>query len=126
MTKLTSTAQALAKVRAACARLPDVVERPSHSQPSFFAGGKKCFVMFLDDHHGDGRLAIWCAAPLGVQATMLDEDPVQFFIPPYVGGRGWLGVRLDVDPDWDEVAGIVTDAYRCVAPKKLLARLDAS
>jgi hypothetical protein len=77
--------------------------------------------MFLDDHHGDGRLALWTAAPAGVQAEQVDDDPERFFVPPYVGYRGWLGVRLDRDPDWDEVAGIVADAWRCVAPKKLLA-----
>ncbi|MCU1365521.1 MAG: hypothetical protein JWN39_1160 [Ilumatobacteraceae bacterium] len=125
MTKAPTASHALAKVRTACAHLPEVVERPSHGAPSFFVGGKKCFVMFMDHHHDDGRLALWCAAPLGVQATMIDEDPVRFFFPPYVGGRGWLGVRLDIDPDWDEVAGIVADAYRCIAPKKLLTQLDA-
>jgi hypothetical protein len=117
--------EALKRVRAACARLPEAVERLSHGAPSFFVSGKKCFVMFHDDHHGDGRLALWCAAPAGVQATMIDEDPERFFSPPYVGGRGWLGVRLDRDPDWDEVANILTDAYRCLAPKKLLGLLDS-
>jgi hypothetical protein len=114
---------ALERVRAACLALPEAVERPSHGAPSFFVSGKKCFVMFMDHHHDDGRLALWCAAPPGVQATMIDEDAERFFSPPYVGGRGWLGVRLDRDPDWDEVAGIVTEAYRCVAPKKLAALL---
>jgi hypothetical protein len=61
-----------------------------------------------------------------VQATLVDEEPERFFVPPYVGTRGWIGVRLDRDVDWDEVAGIAEDAYRAVAPKKLLARLDAS
>ncbi len=55
---------------------------------------------------------------------MVDEDPVRFFVPPYVGHRGWLGVRLDIDVDWDEVAGIVEDAFRTIAPKTLVARLD--
>lgn len=105
--------------------LPEVVERLSHGAPSFFVRGKKTFVMFLDDHHGDGRLALWCAAPPGAQAEQVDEDPVRFFVPPYVGGRGWLGVRLDRDPDWDEVAAICREAYRCVAPKALSARLEA-
>jgi hypothetical protein len=114
-------AVALAQVRAACLALPDSSERLSHGSPSFFIGDKKCFVMFLDDHHGDGRLALWTAAPAGVQAEQVDDDPERFFVPPYVGYRGWLGVRLDRDPDWDEVAGIVADAWRCVAPKKLLA-----
>src|SRR4051812_16196215 len=114
---------ALAKVRAAAMRLPEVTERLSHGAPTFFVGGKKSFVMFHDDHHGDGRLALWVAAPPGVQATMIDEDPEQFFFPPYVGGRGWLGVRLDRNPDWDEITAIIIDAYRCVAPKTLIARL---
>ena len=116
---------ALARVRTAALALPEVTERLSHGSPTFFVGGKKTFVMFLDDHHGDGRLALWVAAPPGVQASMIDEDPEQFFFPPYVGGRGWLGVRMDRKPDWDEIAAIFTEAYRCVAPKRLIAALDA-
>jgi len=115
----------LARVRAACLRLPEVVERLSHGAPSFFVRGKTTFVMFLDDHHGDGRLALWCAAPAGAQADQVVEDPERFFVPPYVGGRGWLGVRLDRDPDWDEVAAICVEAYRAVAPKRLVALLEA-
>ena len=115
---------ALAKVREACLALPEVTERLSHGSPTFFIRDKKTFVMFLDDHHGDGRLALWVAAAPGVQAEMVDEEPERFFVPPYVGHRGWLGVRLDVDVDWDEMAGIVEDAYRQVAPKTLVARLD--
>ena len=80
--------------------------------------------MFVDDHHGDGRLAIWCPAEPGVQEAMVDEEPERFFKPPYVGPSGWLGVRLDIDPDWDEITGIVEDAYRKVAPRKLAALLD--
>jgi hypothetical protein len=114
---------ALKRVRKLCLALPGATEKLSHGSPTFFV--KKTFVMFLDDHHGDGRLALWCAAPLGVQADLVDQEPERFFVPPYVGGRGWLGVRLDRDPDWDEVAGIIEDAYRVVAPKKLLAELDA-
>jgi hypothetical protein len=79
--------------------------------------------MFLDDHHGDGRLALWCAAPPGVQAQLVEAEGHRFFRPPYVGHRGWLGVRLDVEPDWEEVTAICTEAYRCVAPKKLAALL---
>ncbi|MDY7100127.1 MAG: MmcQ/YjbR family DNA-binding protein [Actinomycetota bacterium] len=104
--------------------LPEVTERLSHGAPTFFVRAKKTFVMFMDDHHDDGRLALWVAAPPGAQGSLVDEEPDRFFVPPYVGHRGWLGVRLDRDPDWDEIAGIVTDAYRQVAPKKLLATLD--
>ena len=114
----------LEQVRALCLALPEVTERLSHGAPSFFVRGKRTFVMYMDRHHGDGRLAIWCPAPPGVQATLVDEEPARFFVPPYVGGRGWLGVRLDVDVDWDEMAGIVEDAYREVAPKRLVAHLD--
>ncbi len=120
-----SANDALARVRELCLALPETNERPSHGAPTFFVRDKKTFVMFHDDHHGDGRLAIWCAAASGVQATLVDEEPLRFFVPPYVGHRGWVGVRLDIDPDWDELAGIVEDAYRQVAPKTLVARLDA-
>ena len=117
-------AQQLARVRELCHRLPDVTERPSHGSPTFFVG-KRTFVMFLDDHHSDGRLAIWCAAPPGVQAQLVEQEPHRFFRPPYVGHRGWLGVELDKDPDWDEVAAICADAYRQIAPKRLITALDA-
>lgn len=116
---------ALKHVREICLALPEATERLSHGSPTFFVRDKKTFVMFLDDHHGDERLALWTAAPAGAQANLVEEEPERFFVPPYVGHRGWLGVRLDVSPDWDEVAGICEDAYRQVAPKKLLAELDA-
>ena len=114
---------ALAAVRRICLDLPEATEKLSDSSPTFFV--RRTFVMFHDDHHGDGRLAIWCAAPDGAQALMVESEPERFFVPPYVGHRGWLGVRLDVDVDWDEVAAIVEDAYRTVAPRKLVAMLDA-
>ena len=119
----TRAERALQKVRTICAALPDVEERPSHGAPTFFYRGKKTFVMFHDDHHGDGRLAIWCHAPEGVQHLLVTEEPERFFVPAYVGHRGWVGVRLDVDVDWDEVAGIVRDAYRMVVPPKVAAAL---
>ena len=115
----------LHRVRDIALALPEVTERLSHGAPTFFVRSKKTFVMYLDDHHGDGRLALWCSAPEGVQAALVDQEPERFFRPPYVGPRGWIGVRLDVDVDWDEIAGIVHDAYRNVAPKKLTAQLDA-
>ena len=114
---------ALVRVRASCTALPEVTEKLSHGSPTFFV--RKSFVMFHDDHHGDGRLAIWCPAPEGAQALMVDSEPDRFFVPPYVGHRGWIGLRLDVDVDWDEVDAVIVDAYRCVAPKKLVALLDA-
>ena len=120
-----TTKQVLARLRQICLALPETTERLSHGAPTFFVRDKKTFVMFLDHHHDDGRLAIWCHAPPGVQGDLIDEEPERFFVPPYVGPRGWVGVRLDVNLDWDEITGIVTDAYRMVAPKKLLAQLDS-
>jgi hypothetical protein len=107
-------------VRELCLALAGVTERPSHGAPAFFAG-KRSFATFMDNHHRDGRLALWCAAPDGVQAARVGHDPERYFVPPYVGGRGWLGVRLDRGLAWDEVAGALEDAYAAVAPPKLLA-----
>ena len=86
--------------------------------------GKKTFAMYANHHHDD-VLAFWCAAPDGAQEALVGADPERFFRPPYVGHRGWLGVRLDVTPiDWDQIGDLVNAAYRMVAPKRLLAELD--
>jgi predicted DNA-binding protein (MmcQ/YjbR family) len=105
---------ALERLRAIRETLPETTERPSHGAPSFFVRDKKCFLMLLDDHHGDGRFAIWCAAPPGAQELLVAGDPEKFFRPPYVGRRGWLGVMLHDAVDWDEIAGFLEDAYETV------------
>jgi hypothetical protein len=109
----------LEALRRLCRELPEATERLSHGEPTWFVGGKRSFVTFADHHHDD-RLAFWCAAPPGAQEALVAADPERFFVPPYVGHRGWLGVRLDVPTDWDEIAELVADAYRTVAPKRLL------
>ena len=114
----------LDRLRALCLALPEVTERVSHGEPTWFVRGKRTFVMFADHHHDD-RLAFWCAAPPGAQQQMVETEPERFFRPPYVGPRGWLGVRLDVTADWDEIEEIVVDAYRTIAPPKLIAQLRA-
>ena len=111
----------LERLRGICLGLPEVEERLSHGAPTFFVRGKRPFVMVLTDHHGDGRFAIWCAAAAGMQAVLAEADPERFFVPPYVGHRGWLGVRLDRGIDWDELEGIAEDAYAEIAPAKLVA-----
>lgn len=78
------------------------------------------FVTYLDDHHGDGRLAIWCAAPLGTRDELVESAPQRYFVPPYVGYRGWIGLRLDRDAHWREVEAVIEDAYRAVAPARLI------
>jgi predicted DNA-binding protein (MmcQ/YjbR family) len=105
----------LLRIREICLALPETSERLSHGAPTFFIRGKRAFVMFHDDHHGDGRLAIWCDAPDGAQSALVAEDHNQYFVPPYVGHRGWIGVRLDRDPDWGTVAGMVSDAYEAAS-----------
>jgi hypothetical protein len=85
--------------------------------------GGKAFAT-SSDHHHDDRLGLWCAAPEGAQEMLVKAAPQRFYRPPYVGHRGWLGAYLDIEVDWDEIAGCVYRAYRAVAPKKLLAELD--
>ena len=113
-------AKTLDRLREICLSLPETSERLSHGAPTFFVRGKRAFLMVLTDHHGDGRFAIWCAAPAGVQGVLAENDPEKFFVPPYVGHRGWLGMRLDRGLDWEEIAGIAEDAYAEVAPAKLV------
>ena len=112
--------QAFDVVREICLALPETSERPSHGEPTFFVGGKRPFATVWGGHHGDGRFALICAAPAGMQAALVEADPERFFVPRYVGHRGWIGVRLDRGFDRDEIAGIVEDAYAEVAPAKLV------
>ena len=114
----------LQRVRSLCLALPEATERLSHGVPTWFVQGKRVFATYAGHHHGD-RVAFWCAAPAGVQTALVAEAPDRFFVPPYVGGRGWLGVRLDVPVDWEEIAELVGDAYRVIAPRRLVAELDA-
>ncbi len=114
----------LETLRRLCLALPETTERLSHGEPTWFVRDKKTFVMYANHHHDD-RLAFWCAAPDGAQDALVRSDPERFFVPPYVGYRGWLGVRLDVPVDWDRIEDLVAAAYRMVAPKRLLAELDA-
>jgi hypothetical protein len=115
----------LERLRRLCLALPETTERLSHGEPTWFVRDKKTFVTYADHHHDD-RVGFWCAAPPGVQDELVASAPERFFVPPYVGHRGWLGVRLDVDEvDWDEIAELVEDAYRMIAPKRLIAALDA-
>jgi hypothetical protein len=113
-----------AKLQAIALALPEAKKILNHGRPSF-AVAEKTFVMFMDDHHGDGRIAIWCKAPPGEQADMVESDPKRYFVPPYVGPRGWVGVRLDVKPSWKTIAAIVRESYRMTAPKRVAAVLGA-
>jgi hypothetical protein len=107
----------LDRVLEICSSFDDVTEKLSHGAPAFFRR-KKMFACFADNHHGDGRVAVWCQAPDGAQAMLVEADPVRFFVPPYVGVSGWVGMRLDQLPtDYDEVRGVLEDAWRCAEAK---------
>jgi len=115
-----SRERTLKRIRRVCLDLPETSERLSHGAPTFFVREKRAFLMVLTNHHGDGRFAIWCAAADGMQKMLVDADPERFFVPPYVGHRGWLGVLLNDGIDWDELAGIIEDAFCAVAPPRLV------
>ena len=118
----------LAGVRRICLTLPEVTEGLTHGGETWFVR-RRSFAKFVDaeKHRLDERhVAFWAAAPPGARQELIAEDPRRFFAPRF-GGYDWIGMRLDVQPegpDWEEVAEILTDAYRQVAPKFLIARID--
>ena len=104
---------------------PETAERISHGSPTFW-GGKKTFASFHVNHHGDGRVAVWLKAPPGAQEQLVESDPEIYFVPPYMGPSGWLGVRLDRKIDWGTLASLLEEGYRLVAPKRAIKQLDES
>ena len=105
----------VAQLRAICLALPESTERETFGGPTFRVREK----IFAMETGRDGFPAVWCKAPPGSQAVLVGADPYRFFVPPYVGPKGWIGMRLDEAPDWDEVAAIVRRSYRLIAPRKL-------
>jgi hypothetical protein len=112
------------RIRSLCLAFPDATEKLSHGSPGFFAG-RQFTMLWMDGHHEHDFPHLWCAAPEGAQSALVAANPQRFFRPPYVGSRGWIGVRLDGDLDLDELDMLLEDAYRCVATKGQLARLKA-
>lgn len=109
----------LTQLREICLARPDSTERLSHGEPTWFYKGKRVFVTYANHHHG-ARLSFWCVAGEGVQEAVVGSEPERFFRPPYVGGKGWLGVYLDVEIDWNEIEGLVQAAYDIVAKSRAL------
>ena len=107
-------------LREVCLALPEATEQETWGDPTFRVRGK----IFAMHQRGDGRPAVWCKAPAGAQGVLVGADPARFFVPPYVGHHGWIGVRLDAGIEWDEVADLVEESYRMTAPKRLAALLD--
>jgi hypothetical protein len=110
----------LERLRAVCLRLPEAVEAGGVGNPSFKVRTK----IFAMQHGHQGRASCWVKAPEGVQGMLVGHDPDRFFVPPYVGHNGWVGIWLDDATDWDELADLVEESYRMTAPKRLVATLD--
>jgi predicted DNA-binding protein (MmcQ/YjbR family) len=108
------------RLRTICLTLPEAVEKEAWGDPTFRVREK----IFAMEKRGDGRISVWCKAPPGSQMVLVGADPKRFFVPPYVGHKGWIGMRLDDGPDWSEVAQLVRRSYRLIAPKRLAALLD--
>jgi hypothetical protein len=108
----------LPRLRTICLALPGAEQFVNHGYPCFQVR-KKTFVMYLVNHHNDGRIAIWCKAPPGAQHSLVDSDPARFFVPPYVGPKGWIGIRLEKHlVDWPAVSSLVTESFQMTAPKR--------
>lgn len=101
---------AIDRLRRICLALPDTSEKISHGEPTFWVAGRM-FATLDDHHHGADHLAAWLAMPLGAQEALVYADPARYFVPPYVGTRGWVGMRIDGKPDWKAVERVVGDAY---------------
>jgi hypothetical protein len=113
------------RVSALCLALPEATSEGDRHL-GFSVRGRR-FAWLVDDHHGDGRLAIHCKAPPGENTTLAETDPARYFLPPYLARRGWAGAWLDVgEVDWERVEGLLVEAYRLSAPERLAAKLDPS
>jgi predicted DNA-binding protein (MmcQ/YjbR family) len=107
------------RLRAICLALPEAVEQQAWGDPTFRVRQK----IFAMEKRGDGRISVWCKAPPGSQMVLVGADPERFFVPPYVGHKGWIGMRLDQGPDWREVDALVRRSYRLIAPRRLATLL---
>jgi hypothetical protein len=113
----------LDRLRAIVLALPGAVEKLSHGEPTWFTGPKgKVFAMFDDHHHGAAHVSVWLATPAEVQQALVAKEPARYFVPPYVGVRGWVGAFLDADPDWDAIEALARGAFQRVATPKTRRR----
>jgi predicted DNA-binding protein (MmcQ/YjbR family) len=112
-------ASELAKLRKICLAMPGAIEKLSHGEPTWFTGEKgKVFAMFDNHHHGAAHISVHVAATLDAQDMLVTQDPERYWVPPYVGHKGWVGIVLDTGPDWKEVEHLVRAAYTMIAAPK--------
>jgi hypothetical protein len=112
-------------VKEICLWFPETEEVMSHGSPDFRVNGKT-FATYVINHHGDGHLALWLRSPAGAQSMYVDGEPEYFYVPPYVGPKGWLGVDLDKGLSWGRITDLVREAYVEAAPRKLSAQLGTN
>jgi hypothetical protein len=114
------------RLRELCLALPEAHEVETWGEPTFRVRNK-IFAMYASSatHHGGGRTSVWCKAKPVTQDMMIRAEPNRYYSPPYVGPKGWVGVWLDKSPDWNALEGLLLDAYRMTAPRRLVAQLDA-
>jgi predicted DNA-binding protein (MmcQ/YjbR family) len=116
---MTGTKKIEGRLRRICLALPEATERETWEAPTFRVRDR-IFAMF---RQANRRPSVWLKAPPGSQAVLVGADPSRFFAPPYVGPKGWVGMRLDDEPDWDEVTALVRRSYTLTAPKRLAAQV---
>ena len=116
----------LKRLREVCLALPEAFEKEAWGECTFRVASGSMFAMTDNNHHSSGHFAIWVKAPPMVQEILVNSDAKRFFIPPYMGPKGWVGVRLDSKVNWDEVAGILKDGYLMSAPKRLSGRVPSA
>src|SRR5580704_18308715 len=109
---------AIAKLREVCLAFPEVFEKEAWGECTFRVTGGSMFAMTDNNHHDSGHLAVWVKAPAMVQEILVNSDPKRFFVPPYMGKKGWVGVRIDYKVKWDQTAAILKDGYLMSAPTK--------
>lgn len=107
------------RLRALCLALPEAVEKEAWGDPTWRVRGR----IFAMEKRGDGRVSVWLKAAPGAQEILVAAAPERFFVPPYLGHKGWIGIRLDAGPDWEEVGDLVLRSYRLIAPKRLAAQV---
>jgi hypothetical protein len=110
------------RLRKLCLDLPEATEQETWEAPTFRVRAK----IFAMLHQVESRPSVWCKAPKGIQGALVSADPKRYFVPPYVGHNGWVGIRLDTSIDWDELEDLIVDSYRMTAPKRVAALLDAT
>jgi predicted DNA-binding protein (MmcQ/YjbR family) len=108
------------RLRDICLALPEAAEKETWGDATWRVRDK----IFAMEKRGDGRSSVWCKAPEGGQAMLVEADPDRFFVPPYVGSKGWVGMYLNKSPDWAEVTRLIKRSYRLIAPKRLASQLD--